>query len=97
MENPQIGRRTCRADRCGRGSTCAGGTCRAVVGGMSSSSSSVTVAVRVRPFNGREKEQNSKCIIRMQARGTCHYTCASLLLKLKAELCVGHLLAKASP
>jgi hypothetical protein len=61
------------------------------------SAESIKVAVRVRPFNGREKEQNSKCIIRMQARGTCHYTCASLLLKLKAELCVGHLLAKASP
>ena len=60
------------------------------------SAESIKVAVRVRPFNGREKEQNSKCIIRMQARGTCHYTCASLLLKLKAELCVGHL-AKASP
>ena len=26
---------------------------------------SVKVAVRVRPFNGREKEQNSKCIIKM--------------------------------
>lgn len=26
---------------------------------------SVKVAVRVRPFNGREKEQNSHCIIRM--------------------------------
>ena len=36
------------------------------------SAESIKVAVRVRPFNGREKEQNSKCIIRMQARGTCH-------------------------
>ncbi|EOD40059.1 hypothetical protein EMIHUDRAFT_260297 [Emiliania huxleyi CCMP1516] len=35
------------------------------------SAESIKVAVRVRPFNGREKEQNSKCIIRMQARGTC--------------------------
>lgn len=31
---------------------------------------SVKVAVRVRPFNGREKEQNSKCIIRMESGNT---------------------------
>ena len=30
-----------------------------------STAESVKVAVRVRPFNGREKEANSKCIIRM--------------------------------
>lgn len=30
-----------------------------------SSVEAVKVAVRVRPFNGREKEANSKCIIRM--------------------------------
>ena len=32
--------------------------------------SSVKVAVRVRPFNGREKEANSGCIIRMEDKGT---------------------------
>jgi len=31
---------------------------------------SVKVAVRVRPFNGREKERNAKCIIRMQGPTT---------------------------
>ena len=31
---------------------------------------SVKVAVRVRPFNGREKDQNSKCIIRMESGNT---------------------------
>ena len=31
------------------------------------SAESVKVAVRVRPFNGREKEANSKCIIRVRA------------------------------
>ena len=30
------------------------------------SAEAVKVAVRVRPFNGREKEQNSKCIIKMK-------------------------------
>ena len=31
---------------------------------------SVKVAVRVRPFNGREKERNAKCIIRMKGPTT---------------------------
>ena len=35
---------------------------------------SVKVAVRVRPFNGREKEQNSKCIIRMDESGNTYIT-----------------------
>lgn len=32
------------------------------------SAESVKVAVRVRPFNGREKEAHSRCIIRMKVR-----------------------------
>ena len=31
------------------------------------SAEAVKVAVRVRPFNGREKEQNSHCIIKVHA------------------------------
>ena len=31
---------------------------------------SVKVAVRVRPFNGREREQNAKLIIRMESGQT---------------------------
>ena len=57
-----------------------------------SSVESVKVAVRVRPYNGREKDANSKCIIRVRAtphhphcviRGTCRapthrHTCRRL-------------------
>jgi len=32
------------------------------------SAESIKVAVRVRPFNGREIEANSRCIIRMKVR-----------------------------
>ena len=32
--------------------------------------SSVKVAVRVRPFNGREKEKQCKCIITMDGKTT---------------------------
>ena len=32
-----------------------------------SSVESVKVAVRVRPYNGREKDANSKCIVRVRA------------------------------
>ena len=34
------------------------------------STESVQVAVRVRPFNGREKDRNSTCIIRMRGKTT---------------------------
>jgi len=32
--------------------------------------STIKVAVRVRPFNGREKEQNSVCIVKMSGNTT---------------------------
>ena len=37
---------------------------------------SVKVAVRVRPFNGREKDQKSTCIVKVQSSPT--YVCAAL-------------------
>lgn len=39
-----------------------------------SNDSSVKVAVRVRPFNGREKDMGAKLIIRMSKNGTCWIT-----------------------
>ena len=38
------------------------------------SDSSVKVAVRVRPFNGREKDMGAKLIIRMSTNGTVWIT-----------------------
>jgi hypothetical protein len=38
------------------------------------SDSSVKVAVRVRPFNSREKDMGSKLIIRMHKNGNCWIT-----------------------
>jgi hypothetical protein len=38
------------------------------------SDSSVKVAVRVRPFNGREKDMGAKLIIRMSKNGTVWIT-----------------------
>ena len=37
---------------------------------------SVKVAVRVRPFNGREKDQKSTCIVKVQS--SPKYVCAAL-------------------
>ena len=50
---------------------------------------SVKVAVRVRPFNGREKEQNSKCIIRMESNGNTYITnpvSSCVYMKLKISI-----------
>ena len=35
--------------------------------------SSVKVAVRVRPFNSREKGRNATCVIAMEDQTTCEY------------------------
>ncbi len=37
------------------------------------SSSSVKVAVRVRPFNSREINRGAKCVIQMQDKSTCEF------------------------
>ena len=36
--------------------------------------SSVKVAVRVRPFNNREMQRNTQCIIKMEGSTTCKYS-----------------------
>lgn len=50
-------------------------------------SSSVKVAVRVRPFNSRETNRGAKCVIQMQDKSTCECNthtvmCFSLILYL---------------
>ena len=44
--------------------------CKKIIESSKNKMSSVKVAVRVRPFNNREKERKSKCIIQMKGETT---------------------------